>query len=135
MIKLKRRTARIHAVKALYLYEKSGDREKSIKNSIKGLPKEVSEFALTLYRGVLDNLNEIDSIIERVLENYTLKRVYSIDRNIIRLGAYEILFTDIDPPVAINEAIEIAKTLSEKNSGSFVNAVLDKIKCLKLEKK
>jgi transcription antitermination factor NusB len=90
---------------------------------------EVRAFARELIHGYLDRRVEIDRRIEEVARNWQLRRMAAIDRNILRLGATELLYrTDIPPLVAINEAIEIAKKYSTKNSGPFVNGILDNIR-------
>ena len=90
---------------------------------------EVRGFARELIHGYLERRVEIDRRIEEVARNWQLRRMAAIDRNILRLGAYELLYrTDIPPLVAINEAIEMAKKYSTKNSGPFVNGILDNIR-------
>ena len=90
---------------------------------------EIRGFAKELIHGYLDRRVEIDRRIEEVARNWQLRRMAAIDRNILRLGATELLYrTDIPPLVAINEAIEIAKKYSTKNSGPFVNGILDNIR-------
>lgn len=86
------------------------------------------DFAAELLSGIRTNLSEIDIAIRDNLENYSFYRLTSIDRSILRLGAYEILFTDYIPPqAAINEAIEIAKRFGTEESPKFVNGILDAI--------
>lgn len=88
----------------------------------------VREFAEELIRGVTDHAGEIDSAIRTQLENYSLQRLAAVDRNILRLGAYEVLFSShIPPQAAINEAIEIAKRFGTEDSPRFVNGILDRI--------
>lgn len=88
----------------------------------------VREFAEELIRGVIDHIGEIDSMIRTHLENYTLQRLTAVDRSILRLGAYEVLFSShIPPQAAINEAIEIAKRFGTEDSPGFVNGILDRI--------
>ena len=90
---------------------------------------EVRGFARELIHGYLERRVEIDRRIEEVARNWQLRRMAAIDRNILRLGATELLYrTDIPPLVAINEAIEMAKKYSTKNSGPFVNGILDNIR-------
>ena len=90
---------------------------------------EVVEFAKTLLAGCTKNREVIDHKIEEIAKNWQLKRMAVIDRNILRLATYELLFRDDIPPlVAINEAIEMAKKFSTKNSGPFVNGILDNIR-------
>ena len=90
---------------------------------------EVVEFAKTLLAGWSKNREVIDKKIEEIAKNWQLKRMAVIDRNILRLATYELLFRDDIPPlVAINEAIEMAKKYSTRNSGPFVNGILDNIR-------
>jgi len=90
---------------------------------------EVLAFARDLLTGTWERRALIDSKIEEVAKNWQLKRMAAIDRNILRLATYELLFRDDVPPlVTINEAIDIAKKYSTKNSGPFVNGILDNIR-------
>ncbi len=85
-------------------------------------------FAEDIISGVVRNLQQLDSIIQRVAERWKISRIAAIDRNILRLGAYELLFrNDIPQAVTINEAIEIAKKYSTSESASFINGILDRI--------
>jgi len=89
----------------------------------------VKEFTLVLVKGVTNNLSSIDSKISHCATNWELDRMAVVDRNILRLGAYEIIFCpDIPPKVSINEAVELAKKYSDSQAGKFVNGILDKIK-------
>lgn len=89
----------------------------------------LKEFSSELVKGVARNLEEIDQSIMRYAQNWQLKRMAVVDRNIMRLGAFELLYRqDIPPKVSINEAVELAKKFSGPESGKFVNAILDKIK-------
>lgn len=86
-------------------------------------------FAEKLVRGVWDHLGEIDTKIEGYLTNWTLPRMGGVDRNVLRLAFYELFFAEETPPVVIiNEAIDIAKYFSTRESGKFVNGVLDRAK-------
>jgi transcription antitermination protein NusB len=90
---------------------------------------ETKTFAETLARGALDKREIIDGQIKKVTENWDLDRIAAVDRNILRLAIYEMMFRDDVPPVvSINEAIEIAKKFSTKESGKFVNGILDRIR-------
>ena len=90
---------------------------------------EVIEFARSLLAGTQKHREVIDTRIEEIAKNWQLSRMAVIDRNILRLATYELLFRDDIPPlVAINEAIELAKKFSTKNSGPFVNGILDNIR-------
>jgi N utilization substance protein B len=87
-----------------------------------------SEFAMNLFNGVLENLEKIDEVISNHLsKDWEFSRLDNVDKAILRLGVYEILFTDLPYQVAINEAVEIAKLLSTQNSTKFINGMLDKI--------
>jgi len=89
---------------------------------------DVREFTEDLVRGTLDKIEEIDTAIEKVAENWLLKRMAAVDRNILRFAAYEILYRkDIPAAVTINEALEIAKKYSSSESASFLNGVLDRL--------
>ncbi len=129
---MKRRKAREYALQFLFQIDFS---DKKIDKrdfeefwSEKKEGKEIKEFAEDLVRGTKENLNEIDETIERVTENWLLKRMAAVDRNILRFAAYEILFKkDIPSAVTINEAIEIAKKYSSTEAASFLNGVLDRL--------
>jgi len=93
------------------------------------LSGELKDFSAELLGGVLDHLQEIDKKISKYAANWQLERMAFVDRNIMRLGCFELLFrADIPPKVAINEAVELAKKYSGLESGKFVNAILDQIK-------
>jgi len=89
---------------------------------------EVKEFTLQLVKGVMSNLPEIDKTINNYADNWSLERITNIDRNILRMAIYEILYLkNIPKSVSINEAVELAKKYGTKSSSSFVNGVLGKI--------
>jgi transcription antitermination factor NusB len=78
---------------------------------------------------MLAHLPEIDDKIKRYTENYDIQRLSPVDRNVLRLAIYEMLYReDIPPVVSINEAIELAKTFGGSDSGRFVNGILDRVK-------
>jgi len=95
--------------------------DKKIRNSQK-------DFAIKLYNGVLSKINDIDKAINVHLKEWELDKIGTIERAILRLGAYEILYSNIDSAVVINEAIELAKELGNETSPKFVNGVLDSVK-------
>lgn len=101
------------------------------------LSDEVKEFTLILVKGVMSNLSEIDKAINNHTNNWSLERITNIDRNILRMAIYEILYLkNIPKSVSINEAVELAKKYGTKSSFSFVNGVLGKIdKDVKIMKK
>jgi transcription antitermination factor NusB len=87
------------------------------------------EFALAIVRGVQERRDELDAVIRGVAQNWEIKRMAVIDRNVLRLATWELLHCpDIPPKVSINEAIELGKRFSTQNSGGFINGILDKIK-------
>jgi N utilization substance protein B len=88
------------------------------------------EFAWKIMKGIIDHLGAIDNLIRNYAPEWPLEKISLIDKNILRLGVYELLFADkkeVPPKVAINEAIEIAKNYSNQNSPRFINGVLGTI--------
>jgi transcription antitermination protein NusB len=85
------------------------------------------EFADQIIRGVVAGKPEMDAAIVKYAENWSLHRMSVVDRNILRVGVYELLKTDLAAEVIINEALEIAKVFSDIDSPSFINAVLDQV--------
>ena len=91
-------------------------------------PPEVQEYVEKIVRGTLSHLVEIDGVLSKYAEHWELPRMAVVDRNILRLSTYELLYLEeIPPKVAINEAVNIAKKFSQEESGKFVNGILDKI--------
>jgi transcription antitermination factor NusB len=92
------------------------------------LPPEIRQFSELLVRGTLEKRDEIDALLSKYADNWDLKRMAVIDRNILRFATFELIYLpDIPPKVAINEAVNIAKKYSQEKAGKFVNGVLDKI--------
>lgn len=86
-------------------------------------------FFLKLVKGVIKVKPEIDAIIERFSDNWKLSRITCVDRNIMRIAAYELIWChDIPPKVSINEAIDIGKKFGTEESGAFINGILDSIR-------
>ena len=85
------------------------------------------DFAQQLLQGVREHQEQVDAHLEKTARNWRLSRMAATDRNVLRLGAYEILFTDTPDRVVINEAIELAKRYGTNNSSQFVNGVLDRL--------
>ncbi len=99
--------------------------EKNIKEFGPGL--EDSDFVWKLIRGTVKHLAQIDKIIKEAAPEWPIEQITIIDRNVLRIGLYELLFSskeEVPPKVAINEAIELAKTFGGENSGKFINGVL-----------
>lgn len=126
-----RRLSRELALKVLFQIDLvNTNMEEALKYNFESneLSEEVKEFTTTLVRGVISNLAEIDKEIISYTNNWSLERITNIDRNILRIAIYEILYIDnIPKSVSINEAVELAKKYSTKSSFSFVNGVLGKI--------
>jgi transcription antitermination factor NusB len=98
-------------------------------NEQENISAELKEFSAGLLGGVIEHMQEIDKKISKYAENWQLERMAFVDRNIMRLGCFELIFReDIPPKVTINEAVELAKKYSGSESGKFVNAILDQIK-------
>ena len=88
---------------------------------------EETDFIRRLVNGVKDNAAKIDAIIERAAPEWPIDQITAVDRNLLRLGLYELLFgnrEEVPPKVAINEAIELAKTFGSDSSSRFINGVL-----------
>ena len=89
-------------------------------------PGSVKDFADCLVDGVLEHGEEIDGLIEKHTLNWKISRISNVDRNILRIAVFELMYMDDIPSnVTLNEAIEIAKIYSDEQAGSFVNGVLD----------
>ena len=102
--------------------------EKFWETSEEPVTADVQEFAAFLIVGIDKNLDTIDKKISEYATNWQLKRMAIIDRNILRLGVFELHYaTDIPPKVTINEAVELAKKYGDLDSSKFVNGILDKI--------
>ena len=86
-------------------------------------------FCISLFDGLLEHLPEIDKRLAAAAENWRLSRMATVDRNVLRLGAYELLFTkDTPPAVAFDEAIVLARRYGSADSSGFVNGVLDRLR-------
>jgi transcription antitermination factor NusB len=130
----KRSKAREYALQMLYMMEiRKESPAKCIAdfwadNTEADAGPEIKKFADALVLGVAKKQEKIDAVITAYAQNWELKRMAVIDKNILRFATYELLFMDdIPPKVSINEAIEIAKRYGDKDSGKFVNGILDKI--------
>jgi N utilization substance protein B len=96
----------------------------------------IKEFAMILVDGTLKHLKGIDKLITDYTDNWRIERMAVIDRNIIRMATFELMYLEQVPPkVAINEAVELAKRFGDDESGRFVNGVLDKINKKERKKK
>lgn len=129
-----RHLARTIAMQSLFTWDFNGRQDKDIDNTIKGnflyfAPNfNDNGFVKKLVGGVIDNLEKIDRLIIKYATEWPLDQITTVDRNILRIGVYELsIAEDIPPKVAINEAIEIAKAFGGESSGKFINGVLGAI--------
>ena len=129
-----RHLARTIAMQTLFSWDFNGKQEQSLNNLIEQNFRQFAPkfndhgFVRSIINGVINNLDEIDRYITKYATEWPLDQITIVDRNILRIGVYELIFDkDIPAKVAINEAIEIAKTFGGESSGKFVNGVLDKI--------
>ncbi len=124
-----RRRARVLAMQALYQFDVRGDEWNKELDTwlLQNEPDyDTREYARQLARGVWENRDWLDGLIKQVSQNWDLSRIGAVERAVIRLAAREMLMQSEPPvPVVINEAIELAKAFGDKESGGFVNGVLD----------
>ncbi|MBN1384160.1 MAG: transcription antitermination factor NusB [Elusimicrobia bacterium] len=127
-----RRTSRECAMQILYTMDVCRMPKKEAEESFwqtKTYSNDVVSFANELVDGTSGNLNEIDNILMEIAENWELNRMAGVDKAILRIASYELIYTPKTPSNAvINEAIELAKSFSTDDSGKFVNGILDKVK-------
>jgi len=128
-----RHLARSITMQSLYEWDFSGKKpdaledivEKNIEEFGPGLDDK--SFIWELINGVVSRLNDVDKIIEKAAPEWPISQITIIDRNILRIGLFELLYgnkEEVPPKVAINEAIELAKTFGGESSGKFINGVL-----------
>jgi transcription antitermination protein NusB len=128
----RRRKARELALQLLYQNDLAGTRPEEMfvrTGEYVDAAPEVKEYASRLVLGTLEHRDELDAKLSERSEHWRLGRMAAVDRNLLRLGLYELLFeTDTPHAVVIDEAVEIAKKFSTPSSGPFVNGVLDGIR-------
>lgn len=96
--------------------------------SYHNIDAQIKEFSCKIVKGVIENLYNIDEIITDYAKNWAIKRMAVIDRNILRMAIFELVFMkNIPSKVSINEAIELAKKYGNENSSKFINGILDKV--------
>ncbi|MDP2724949.1 MAG: transcription antitermination factor NusB [Syntrophales bacterium] len=124
-----RRKAREIAMQVLYGLDVSqGNLKETIDLFWKNfdVPEKVKAFSSILVEGAWNNRKQIDTLIGGCAENWSVERMSRVDRSILRMAVYELLYCrDIPPKVAINEAIDLGKLFGSENSGAFINGVLD----------
>ena len=126
---MKRRTAREKALQAIFQIDMNETPpNEAIEYVLNG--ESPDEYLEKLVVGIIEKRTEIDTILKKHLENWTIERLANVDRNILRVAIYEMTECAEDVPVnvAINEAIEIAKTFGDDESGKFINSILSKVK-------
>ncbi len=130
-----RQLARSVVLQSLFewdFYNKKEDLTKVLERNLAEFAPGIDEpdFAWRLMKGIIDHLEELDTIITRAAPDWPIEQIAIIDRNALRIGLYELLHADpeeVPPKVAINEAIEISKNYGGPNSGKFINGVLGTI--------
>ena len=115
-----------------YFYDRSEDIKKIVERNLEEFAPGFLEkdFVMSLVEGVKEKSAELDQVIAKSAPEWPVNQLPVVDRNVLRLGLYELLFAnrkEVPPRVAINEAIELAKTYGGQNSGKFVNGVLGTI--------
>ncbi|MBI5405376.1 MAG: transcription antitermination factor NusB [Candidatus Kerfeldbacteria bacterium] len=125
-----RHLARTVAMQTLYEWDfndRKQDLEQLSKNNLKEFAPDFNDggFSERVVKGIKEHQDEIDQVIQHYAPEWPIAQITIVDRNILRIGVYELKFTnDIPPKVAINEAIELAKSFGGESSGRFVNGVL-----------
>lgn len=110
----------------IFLYE-SSNINYEVEDVIKENVEIDNDFVNEIVNGVLENRNDIDKIANKNLKDWTIDRLGKIDQAILRMGIYELVYTDTPEVVAINEAVELCKEYSDDKVKNMINAVLDKI--------
>ena len=127
----KRRQARVLTVQVLFHLEFSpGDPDEGFKLISENFdsPLEIRNFSRRLVLGIWENREAIDKLIAQSSKNWRVERMSLADRNILRVGVYEMLYMmDIPPKVSIDEAVELGKKFGTEESGAFINGILDSI--------
>ena len=129
----RRRQSREIALQALYIIDTSGtevgEAFKSVNRRESADDPKTIEFARELVTGTTNHRGQLDKLIEGAAQNWALSRMAAVDRNVLRLAAFELLHRhDIPVKVVIDEAIEIARKFSTEDSTRFINGILDKLK-------
>lgn len=126
---MKRRTAREKALQAIFQIDVSeAETNDALEHVLEG--KKSDPYLERLVSGTVQHMKDIDAVIKKYLENWTIERLANVDRNLLRLSVYELLYCQDEVPanVVIDEAIEIAKVFGDDQSSKFINGVLSKVK-------
>jgi len=128
-----RHLSRSIAMQSLYEWDFAGKKKEDLDKIVEknlaefGPGLEDKDFVWELVRGVIKKIASVDKIIEKAAPEWPIDQITIVDRNVLRMGLYELLYgnkEDVPPKVAINEAIELAKTFGGESSGKFINGVL-----------
>ena len=127
-----RREAREWAVQILFQWDfNPGEMDRVLKDfwsERKGSARE-RQFAESLARGAIEKRESVDEAIRKYADNWDIRRMGAVDRNVMRIAVYEMLYRpDIPPVVSINEAVDIARDFSDDASAKFVNGILDRLR-------
>ena len=127
-----RRQARELAMQALFYMDMRKDASEEMLEHFCGCfctSKKSRPFLIKLVNGVLDEKDQIDALVERFSQNWKIHRMSCVDRNVMRIAVYELLYCDdIPPKVSINEAVDIGKKFGTQDSGAFINGIMDSIR-------
>jgi N utilization substance protein B len=127
-----RRQARELAMQALFYMDMQKDASEEMLEDFCGCfcpSKKSRPFLIKLVTGVLGTKGRIDALVERFSQNWQISRMSCVDRNVMRIAVYEMLYCDdIPPKVSINEAIDIGKKFGTEESGAFINGIMDSIR-------
>lgn len=126
---MKRRTAREKALQAVFQIDVSeAEANAALEHVLEG--QKSDPYLDRLVTGTAQHMEDIDTVIKSHLENWTIERLANVDRNLLRLSVYELMYCQDEVPanVVIDEAIEIAKVYGDDQSGKFINGVLSKVK-------
>ena len=127
----KRTKAREHALQILYQLDVTRAQVQQVLQdfwTVHPAPSDVRSFASQVVQGTMQHADEINQLIIQHADNWDIARMAIVDRNILRMGAYELLYMEEVPPkVCLNEAVELAKRFGDEESSKFVNGILDTI--------
>ena len=127
-----RRQSRELAMQALFYMDMRKDASEKMLEHFCGCfctSKKSRPFLIKLVNGVIDKKGQIDGLVERFSKNWKISRMSCVDRNVMRIAVYEMLYCDdIPPKVSINEAVDIGKKFGTQESGAFINGIMDSIR-------
>jgi N utilization substance protein B len=127
-----RRKARELAMQALFYMDIQKDASEEMLEYFCGCfcpSKKSQPFFIKLVNGVLGSKGQLDELIERFSQNWKISRMSCVDRNVMRISVYEMIYCDdIPPKVSINEAVDIGKKFGTEESGAFINGIMDSIR-------